>query len=501
MSPGILIVDDYAPNLIALEAALETLGHKIVRARSGEEALRLLDTQVFDLIVLDVQMPGLGGMKTAELARQRSGSEHIPIIFMSATTTDMAAVLRGYSLGAVDFLVKPVDADVLRAKVAAQLDLHRRRESRTMAALHANTKAERRRLYAALMQAPAAIAITREPQHIFEFVNDRFREFVAGRDALGRRAAELLSEFAGGRLLSAFDDVFRSGDPFIATELELRDPAAAEGTNEARFFNVTLQSIRDSTGAIEGVLIHGFEVTTQVRARHKEHAAVVLREEFLSIASHELRTPVTTLQLELQRMLRIAPDLPAQVAKSIEKAFRQTERLGRLIGGLLDVSRITSGTMRLEREEVDFAEIVRGVSERHRAEAETSYCELSIETVSVIGCWDRMRVDQVVTNLLMNAFKYGAGKPVSVSLSGDQAFARLAIIDHGIGILPQDRSRIFERFERAVPATSYGGLGLGLYIALRIVQAHGGDIRVDSEIGKGSTFVVTLPLERQSPPD
>jgi signal transduction histidine kinase len=165
-----------------------------------------------------------------------------------------------------------------------------------------------------------------------------------------------------------------------------------------------------------------------------------------------------------------------------------------LINNLLDISRITAGRLDLELEPVDLAAVVRDSAARAREEIARASCTVQVEAPGpCMGQWDRMRVEQVVTNLLSNALKYGAGHPIEVSVAGDDGWARLTIRDHGIGIPPEDQARIFERFERAVSDRHYGGLGLGLWIVRQIVDALGGMIEVESESGKGSLFTINLP--------
>jgi signal transduction histidine kinase len=224
--------------------------------------------------------------------------------------------------------------------------------------------------------------------------------------------------------------------------------------------------------------------------------AVALRDEFLSIASHELRTPLTSLLLQLQTLSRLMVDEEPKVTNKLDKAIQQTRRLEKLIENLLDVSRIISGRLTLEIEAVDAAELVRDVAERFTDEAARAECPISVElAASPLGHWDRVRLEQVMTNLLSNAVRYAPGGPIEVRVEADDGVARLTIADHGIGIAPEALGRIFGRFERAADGPHYGGLGLGLYITRSIVEAHGGQIRVQSQLGQGSRFIVELPLE------
>ena len=237
------------------------------------------------------------------------------------------------------------------------------------------------------------------------------------------------------------------------------------------------------------------------RLYRETQEAIRVRDEFLSVASHELYTPMTSLTLSLQTMLQAASSgrsLTSQAtSKLLELAARQGQRLTRLIGNLLDVSRIEMGRLPLEVARMELGALVRDVVERFEPDLARSRCSVSIRgDAPVSGMWDRSRIDQVVTNLLSNAMKFGAGKPIDIILREEAGVARLIVKDFGIGV---DRTRqplIFDRFERAVSSRHYGGLGLGLYISRRIVEAHGGSIRVESQPGSGSTFTVELPSAR-----
>ncbi|WP_170319902.1 MASE1 domain-containing protein [Polyangium spumosum] len=248
-----------------------------------------------------------------------------------------------------------------------------------------------------------------------------------------------------------------------------------------------------------------FRDITRRKHIEEQHAALYreaeesirARDEFLSIASHELKTPLTSLSLKLQglaRSLRKAPDLADKIAPSLDVALRQTRRLNTLVDELLDVSRITQGRLELRIEELDLSAVVEDLLERMQETATRAGCEVRLDLeASVVGRWDRSRLEQVLMNLLSNAIKYGAGKPIDVCVRGDGAQARFWVRDRGIGIPAEDQERIFQRFERAVSVRHFGGFGLGLWIARRIVEAFGGTIVVVSAPGEGSTFTVTLP--------
>lgn len=230
--------------------------------------------------------------------------------------------------------------------------------------------------------------------------------------------------------------------------------------------------------------------------------AIRIRDEFLSIAAHELRTPLMTLQLQLDSLARgldragsaPAAELLPKLRGKVDTALRQTGRLTLLVDDLLDVARSARGALGIQLEEVDLERVVQDVVERFAPEAARAGSALTASTRGpVTACVDRLRIEQVLTNLISNALKYGRGQPVAVELTSGPERATLIVRDHGIGISPTDHARIFDRFERAVSARHYGGLGLGLFITGRIVEAHGGVIRVDSALDQGAAFVVELP--------
>jgi PAS domain S-box-containing protein len=225
--------------------------------------------------------------------------------------------------------------------------------------------------------------------------------------------------------------------------------------------------------------------------------AVRVRDEFLSIAAHELRTPMTSLMLRMENLRRAMGrgDTGRERAeRAVDAGERQARRLSSLIDDLLDVSRLAANRMVVHADEVDLARIVQDVVAALAAELQRVGCPVEIlAPAPVVGHWDRSRMEQVLTNLLSNAMKFGAGRPVEVAVTGGPDEVTMSVSDHGIGISREDQERIFGRFERAVSTRHFGGLGLGLYISVQIVRAHGGSLRVDSEPGRGARFTVVLP--------
>lgn len=230
-------------------------------------------------------------------------------------------------------------------------------------------------------------------------------------------------------------------------------------------------------------------------------AAIRTRDEFLSIASHELKTPLTTLRLQAQitkRGLRkgdMSFFTSERLNRLVDQVDAQVDRLAHLVDDMLDVSKARIGKLSANLEEINLSEVVRDVTSSMSQQLNEVGCELKLHLQHrVIGFWDKYRMEQVLLNLLSNALKYGAGKPIEVTVSSHHDVAQIKVKDNGIGIAKADQERIFRRFERAISASEVSGLGLGLYITYEILKAHEGTIRVVSEREKGSEFIVELPL-------
>jgi signal transduction histidine kinase len=235
------------------------------------------------------------------------------------------------------------------------------------------------------------------------------------------------------------------------------------------------------------------------RAYAAAQDAIRARDEFLAVAGHELRTPLAAMMLQIES-LKIAMGTgafakdPERYTTRMDKTAGHALRLARLVDGLLDVTRIAEGRIDLRLEELDLAALVRDTCERFADDAARAGCTVDVHAgPPCVGRWDAQRIEQVVSNLLTNAMKYGSGKPISVRCTFTPDAATVSFEDHGIGIAPEDRERIFRRFERAVSERNYSGLGLGLWISRELVSAHGGSIGVVSEAGRGSTFSFSLP--------
>jgi PAS domain S-box-containing protein len=228
--------------------------------------------------------------------------------------------------------------------------------------------------------------------------------------------------------------------------------------------------------------------------------SVKVRDEFLSIASHELRTPLAAMQLQVEGLGRVvqrhgAQSLPeGRLAHDLERTGNHVRRMTALVDTLLDISRLSEGRLTLDRKEMDLAAMIQEVARSMRPTAAAMNSELNVTAPATLtGCWDRFRLEQVVTNLIANAVKFGGGKPIDVTIDTTDQLARMVVRDRGIGIPRDQQRRIFERFERGVSTRHFGGFGLGLWISKQIVVGHRGTIEVESRPGEGATFTVKLP--------
>jgi PAS domain S-box-containing protein len=324
----------------------------------------------------------------------------------------------------------------------------------------------------------------------------------------GWGAAEIVGGHYG-RLFLPHDEA--EGKPVAALESALQHGRHEEESLRLRkdgstfWGSAVLLPLRAPDGAVRGWA----EVARDVSARRQAEAslhrlsdarsAVRARDEFLALAAHELKTPLTALALNLQALVRAARKKPDDVLATLDtrtgKLLRHVDRMTGLVEALLDVARLASGNLELDLGDADLEAVLARAAERCRAEHGAACAGVEVcSSGPVPARVDARRVEGVLLKLLDNAVKYGGSLPVHLSLSAEGGRARIAVRDHGLGIAAEAQERIFERFERAAPAKQYGGFGFGLWAAREIVAAHGGEIQVTSAPGEGSTFMVELPL-------
>ena len=406
---NILVVDDRDENLIAVEAVLSDPGYRLVRARSGREALKEVLDQDFALILLDVVMPGVDGYETATLIRERPRSRQTPIIFLTANDWGTQQMFRGYTVGAVDYLVKPVPADVLRSKVAVFVELFNRQEALRMA-----------------------------------------------QEDLERRVADRTRELA---------------DINIALSAEIQERERSERER--------VQLLR-----------------REQAARLEAERANRLKDEFLATLSHELRTPLNAIMGWAHVLGQSTHDRDT-IQRAAAVIRQNASSQAQLIDDILDVSRIIGGRLVLDTRLVDLAAVVDDAIDSLMPAAAAKSISVTRRfdrDIKVIG--DRDRLQQVVWNLVSNAFKFTPKNgQVVVNLAEVEGDAEVEVIDTGIGISAEFLPFVFDRFRQADSSISrrHSGLGLGMAIVRHLVELHGGTVSVESAgEAKGATFRIRL---------
>jgi len=364
----------------------------------------------------------------------------------------------------------------------------------------------------------------RETQTRFRLLVEAVKDYAifmldpSGRVVTWNAGAERIKGYAAREILghhfSEFydDEEVRSGK----CERELEE-AARDGRFEdegwrirkdgTKFWaNVVITALRTESGELVGYSKVTRDLTERRRLEEERLSlarateAIRLRDEFLSLAAHELKTPLTVLQLQLDTLNDRMDDSGQRVAKKLQRAAQSGERLALLVESLLDVSRIATGRFALDIKEFDLVEAVNRVVDGLRPSADRARCEMSVVSAEpIIGAWDRLRLEQALTNLLANAIKYGAGAPVVVSAGREGDAVLLEVRDHGPGLPEGELARIFQRFERAASIRNFGGLGLGLYFIQAIVDAHGGSVTATNASDGGARFQITLPLRTTVP--
>ena len=540
----ILIVDDRPENLLALEGILEPLGQRLVRANSGEEALRKLLRHDFAVVLLDVQMPGMNGFETAQLIKSRERTRYIPIIFLTAISKEEDYVFRGYQMGAVDYISKPFQPDVLRAKVAVFVDLHLKQKR--LAEQEAMLREGERRMtelrhMKELLQSEArfreivstamdAIVIFDQQERVTLFNGAAERMFgcaaakatgqPVGEFLDGAHSAEALRKICSKAKAARARDVSSelNGIPHVASLTGRRDggesfPIEAsiscfEGKEGVHYTLILRdismriqqeQELKKQSTILEQTMAELQMANEELSSRQLDlERAMSARSRFYASMSHELRTPInavlgySTLLLE-----NIYGPLNDKQTEGIQRTQRAAKHLLELVNDVLDLSKIEAGKIDLRLQPVAFPALVEELFVTVRPLADKYGSKLSLESdgkgsVTIVS--DPRRVRQILLNLLSNAIKFGGAKPICVQVRRtDDGGVMIAVIDHGEGILPEDQERIFQEFVQLGKTQLQEGTGLGLPISRRLAELLHGSLTLESEMGKGSTFRLTLP--------
>lgn len=525
---NILVVDDVPAKLIAMEALLSELGENVVCVGSGADALRQLLEREFAVILLDVNMPDMDGFETAALVRQRPRLRHVPIIFMTAGS-DEAHVLRGYSLGAVDYVTTPVVPDVLRTKVRVFVELFRMAEE-------LKRQAEER---VTLAREQAGRAAAERATRRAEFLADAGKRMARSLDlettvkTILELAVPHLGDFAVLRLREPGKETVHASHgggvgPAGALARTVSDAMDAASRSLGRHF-VTHGT--DGDGALRGVacpllargaLLGVLAVASEDTSKAYDPATIVLveetcgraaialdncllyreieerdlrKEQFVAMLAHELRNPLGAISSAVGVLDLVGGD-PADRAREIIK--RQLQNLSQLVEDLVDTTRVTTGKISLTRSSVNLAENAARCLKTFEVAGSSDGYVIRVETEDTWIHGDSARVDQVLANLIGNALKYtpvGGGIAIRVHPDGDRGV--FEITDTGVGMSPEVLGRAFELFyqDERTPDRARGGLGIGLTLVRQLVELHGGSVDATSDgEGRGSRFTLRFPL-------
>ena len=504
----ILLVEDDQEIREAFQTILEEEGYSIYSAENGKMALEMLPSLPRpNLILLDMMMPIMDGWKFSNLLRDTSLFSDIPRVAMTAVQNNLASV----SVRAT--LKKPIDIhdlimtverfcgdDKKSPEIDASFDLQQQ--------LEVNASI----LEATLDSIKDGILIIDQSGKII-LHNKRFLE-------LWKIPVSLQESKSDDALLGFVLSQLLNPEAFIEKVRLLYEQPHAESSDELHFKDGRVferySRPRYLAGRCFGRVWSFHDITQQRRAenelkiilenekslRESAQLSLDLKDEFIAIASHELRTPLTPLSLQLQMFKRFfeEPEVAAMpkvklYEKMVASAGTQVDRLDRLVDDLLSASRITCGALTLKPERMDLTALISEIVECYSSKLKEAQCTICLDfTEKVDGQWDRIRLEQVFTNLVCNAIKFGNGKPITITVRSNSQYVSISVRDQGIGIKKEDQVRIFERFERTVAARQFDGLGLGLYIVKQILEGHHGSITVESILGKGSNFTVKLPL-------
>jgi PAS domain S-box-containing protein len=527
LQANILMVDDRPANLVALEAALKPLGHTLVSAHSGEEALKQLLETDFAVILMDVQMPGLDGYQTVALIKQREKCRQVPILFISAINKDVEHILKGYSFGAVDYILKPVEPFVLRAKVAAFVDLYLReqqvkRDEATLREAEAQRSEQR---FRDLTESMPLCVWAAKPDGQVHYANRAWMEYTG----LSREQTSGLGFLAAvrpdhhGKVRDLWMQSIRTGQ-----KLEMEFPLRLIKDGTYHWHLVRAVPERDGQGQAIGWIATATDIDAQKKAqedrarllaaeqnaREVAEAASRSKDEFVATVSHELRNPLNAI-IGWTRMLRSRVLEPKRFDRALDALERNAQVQAKLVEDLLDISRIIAGKLQLRVRPISLSQVLKAACDTVRPTAEGKGVQLivSLDSEADEVSADPDRLQQVVWNLLSNAIKFTpAGGKVELRSTPVGSGVEVQVSDTGAGIAPDLLPHVFDRFRQADSSSTrlHGGLGLGLSIVRHIVELHGGVIEAKSPgEGRGATFSVRLPLfapqlesaESQLPPE
>lgn len=503
---NILLVDDQSANLLALESILGDMDLNLVRTESGRGALRALLDREFAVILLDVQMPDLDGFETASLIRERDKSRGTPIIFLTALSRSDTHVFRGYELGAVDYIFKPYQADILRYKVNVFVELFRKTQAITRQAYEL-----------ARLSRQNELILNAAVEGVFGVNVDGAATFVnpAAARMIGRSAGEVIGHEVHPLLHPSFPGVATCDVSRCALNIALHGDRVRDELADTFFredgasFPVEFSAspMHDEDERTIGSVITFRDVTEKRAAaaaaeneqRYREaEAQNRAKDNFLATLSHELRTPMTSI-LGWVQFLRSGEYSNDELREALHMIENSAQLQKRLIDDMLDVSRIVLGKFQVDLRPTHLSEIVEAAVSNARPDAAERGVRLTYDLVrppdDVVDA-DATRLQQVIGNILSNAVKFTPpGKQIDLRLERLEHKLQISVVDEGEGIEASFLPHVFERLRQADESAKRSGLGLGLAIARHIIDLHHGDIRAESDgLGKGARFTVTLPV-------
>jgi PAS domain S-box-containing protein len=504
---GILIVDDQEGNLQVLGGLLEDLGIDIVSARSGEEALSSLLDREFAVILLDVRMPVMDGFETAAMIRKRRRSRHIPIIFVTAVDDDVEHIVKGYSVGAVDYIMKPLNGDILRSKVKVFVELYEK--GRELSRKSEELTEKNLALEKEIRKRERVERILAKSRDFYLALFDEFPTLVWRSDEDGRVTYFNRSwlDFVGRTLdqekqdgwdrgihpedrafcVSKFRAAFLAREPF---ELEYR---MQRKDGEYRWVLNHGRPYRNLDGNFAGFIGSCYDITLRKRSEEETRAANAELEAFSYTVSHDLRAPLRSMSGFCQILVEDfgSKSRDRNWREYVERISVAAKQMDALIRDLLAFSRLARD--RVELSPIDLGPLLAEVIADMRLEG--SPAQVTGPSAVVLG--NRVLLSQVFSNLISNGLKFvvsGAEPRVRVwAQEGPDGWVRTWVEDNGIGIAPEYHEKIFQVFERLNDASAYPGTGIGLAIVRRAVGRMGGKVGVESSEGKGSRFWVDLP--------
>lgn len=483
---AVLAVDDRIENLQVLDLLLSGPGRTIVKASSGQEALRLALQRDFCVILLDLRMPEMDGIETAKYLRKSTRTRHTPIIFVTAVDTTAEEVTRAYSAGAVDFIFKPCPPEVLKAKVAAFIELHRQKEALA-------ESEERFRLMVDGMQT-AAITLLDPEGKVVSWNPGAERLFgLPAEEILGRSLSITYEENeAREKIFRETLEAARSGGKSTSDHRRLRKDGS-------RFWGATaVTALMHPSGGLRGYSVVVQDVTERKRVEEELLRSNEQLEQFAYVASHDLQEPLRAVAGCVQLLeQRYRDALDDRARQYIGHAVSGVGRMQTLIDDLLTYSRV--GTRAKPLAPTDSAEVVRIVLEDLAVAIQEAEAKVTVHGLPVVWA-DASQLRQVFQNLVANAVKFRRSKPeIRITAERGEDGWVFRVKDNGIGIDPKYFDRLFVVFQRLHTLREYPGNGLGLALCKRIIERHGGRIGVASVPGEGSVFHFTLPDRRDAP--